>query len=159
MVHTILVVEDDKRLQKYLKELLLDNGYAVQVAGDGIQGLELLTKNVPDVMVLDLGLPNMSGEAVLSEVRKKYNDLPIIILTAKDSINESVNGLSIGADDYITKPFVADEFLARIKARLRKTGDNEGKLTVGNLELDNKTLEVKRDGKEIQLTPQVFKLL
>ncbi len=159
MVHTILVVEDDKGLQKYLKELLLDNGYAVQVAGDGIQGLDLLTKNVPDVMVLDLGLPNMSGEAVLSEVRKKYNDLPVIILTAKDSINDIVQGLSIGADDYMTKPFVADEFLARIKARLRKTGDNEGKLTVSDLELDNKTLEVKRGGKDIQLTPQEFKLL
>lgn len=159
MVHTILVVEDDKGLQKYLKELLLDNGYAVQVAGDGIQALDLLTKNVPDVMVLDLGLPNMSGEAVLSEVRKKYNDLPVIILTAKDSINDIVQGLSIGADDYMTKPFVADEFLARIKARLRKTGNNEGKLTVADLELDNKTLEVKRSGKEIQLTPQEFKLL
>lgn len=159
MVHTILVVEDDKGLQKYLKELLLDNGYAVQVAGDGIQGLESLTKNLPDVMVLDLGLPNMSGEAVLSEVRKKYNDLPVIILTAKDSINDIVQGLSIGADDYMTKPFVADEFLARIKARLRKTGNNEGKLTVSDLELDNKTLEVVRGGKEIQLTPQEFKLL
>lgn len=159
MVHTILVVEDDKGLQKYLKELLLDNGYAVQVAGDGIQALDLLTKNLPDVMVLDLGLPNMSGEAVLSEVRKKYNDLPVIILTAKDSINDIVQGLSIGADDYMTKPFVADEFLARIKARLRKTGNNDGKLSVADLELDNKTLEVKRAGKEIQLTPQEFKLL
>jgi DNA-binding response OmpR family regulator len=159
MVHTILVVEDDKGLQKYLKELLLDNGYAVQVAGDGIQALDMLTKNLPDVMVLDLGLPNMSGEAVLSEARKKYTDLPVIILTAKDSINDIVQGLSIGADDYMTKPFVADEFLARIKARLRKTGNGEGKLTVADLELDNKTLEVVRSGKEIQLTPQEFKLL
>ncbi len=159
MVHTILVVEDDKGLQKYLKELLLDNGYAVHTVGDGIQALEYFKKGDPDVVVLDLGLPNMSGEAVCQEIRKKHKDLPIIILTAKDSINDIVQGLNLGADDYMTKPFVADEFLARIKARLRKQGDTNATLKVDDLELDNKTLEVKRSGKLIQLTPQEFKLL
>ena len=120
MVHTVLIVEDDKGLQKYLKELLLDNGYSVKIASDGIEALETLTKTQPDVMVLDLGLPNMSGEAVCAEVRKKYPELPVIILTAKDSIDDIVQGLNLGADDYMTKPFVADEFLARIKARLRR---------------------------------------
>ena len=110
-------------------------------------------------MVLDLGLPNMSGEAVTSEVRKKYPELPVIILTAKDSISDIVQGLNLGADDYMTKPFVADEFLARIKARLRRTENGETKLTVADLILDNKTLEVKRGEKIIQLTPQEFKLL
>jgi DNA-binding response OmpR family regulator len=159
MTYTILVVEDDKGLQKYLKELLLDNAYNVQVAGDGIQALEQLTKMEPDVMVLDLGLPNMSGEAVCTEVRKKYPELPIIILTAKDSVSDIVQGLNLGADDYITKPFVADEFLARIKARLRQTGNGDTKLTISDLVLDAKTLEVIRAGKQIQLTPQEFKLL
>jgi len=107
----VLVVEDDKGLQKYLKELLLDNGYSVKIASDGIEALDQLTKSEPDVMVLDLGLPNMSGEAVCAEVRKKYPELPVIILTAKDSINDIVQGLNLGADDYMTKPFVADEFL------------------------------------------------
>lgn len=160
MVHTILVVEDDKGLQKYLKELLLDNGYAVKIAGDGIAALDLLTKSEPDLVVLDLGLPNMSGEAVCAEIRKKYPELPVIILTAKDSINDIVQGLNLGADDYMTKPFVADEFLARIKARLRrKEGGTDAVLEVADLTLNNKTLEVFRGGKAIQLTPQEFKLL
>lgn len=159
MVRTILVVEDDKGLQKYLKELLLDNGYAVHTAGDGIAALEYLKKSLPDVVVMDLGLPNMSGEAVTTEVRKKYPELPIIILTAKDSISDIVQGLNLGADDYMTKPFVADEFLARIKARLRRTENGDAKLHVADLSLDSKTLEVKRGEKIIQLTPQEFKLL
>src|SRR4051812_12819183 len=116
MTQSILVVEDDKGLQKYLKELLLDNGFAVQLAGDGIAALDYLQKTQPDLVVLDLGLPNMSGETVCLEIRKKYKELPVIILTARDSIQDIVQGLNLGADDYITKPFVADEFLARIKA-------------------------------------------
>lgn len=160
MTQSILIVEDDKGLQKYLRELLLDNGYAVQIAGDGIIALNSLTKTQPDLVVLDLGLPNMSGEAVCLEVRKKYKDLPVIILTARDSISDIVQGLNLGADDYITKPFVADEFLARIKARLRRQGgDSDSLLKVADLELNNKTLEVKREGQIIQLTPQEFKLL
>jgi DNA-binding response OmpR family regulator len=159
MAAMILIVEDDKGLQKYLKELLLDNGYAVQTAGDGIAALEYLKKNEPDIIVLDLGLPNMSGEAVCQEIRKKNKDLPIIILTAKDSVNDIVQGLNLGADDYMTKPFIADEFLARIKARLRKQGTTDATLQVATLELDSKTMEVHRDGKQIQLTPQEFKLL
>src|SRR6266566_3639424 len=86
MVQTVLIVEDDKGLQKYLKELLLDNGYAVHTASDGIAALEYFKKAEPDLVVLDLGLPNMTGEAVCQEIRKKYRDIPIIILTAKDSI-------------------------------------------------------------------------
>ncbi len=159
MTQSILVVEDDKGLQKYLKELLLDNGFAVQVAGDGIIALDYLQKTQPDLVVLDLGLPNMSGETVCLEIRKKYKDLPVIILTARDSVSDIVQGLNLGADDYITKPFVADEFLARIKARLRRQGDGDTTLKVADLELNNKTLEVKRNGKLIQLTPQEFKLL
>jgi two-component system response regulator MprA len=159
MTQSILVVEDDKGLQKYLKELLLDNGFAVQLAGDGIAALDYLQKTQPDLVVLDLGLPNMSGETVCLEIRKKYKDLPVIILTARDSIQDIVQGLNLGADDYITKPFVADEFLARIKARLRRQGDSDTILKVADLELNNKTLEVKRTGKSIQLTPQEFKLL
>lgn len=159
MTQSILIVEDDKGLQKYLRELLLDNGYAVQIASDGIIALDFLQKTQPDIVVLDLGLPNMSGETVCLEIRKKYKDLPVIILTARDSISDIVQGLNLGADDYITKPFVADEFLARIKARLRRQGETDTVLKVADLELNNKTLEVKRTGITIQLTPQEFKLL
>lgn len=159
MTRSILIVEDDSGLQKYLKELLLDNGYSTQVASDGVQALNSVQKLPPDLILLDLGLPNMSGEAVCAEIRKKYPDVKVIILTAKDGIADIVQGLNLGADDYITKPFVADELLARIKARLRNQDGNDSKLTVGDLELDTKTLEVKRSDILIQLTPQEFKLL
>jgi len=115
MTQTILIVEDDRGLQKYLKELLLDNGYSVQTAADGVAALDYFKKTEPDLVVLDLGLPVMTGEAVCREIRKKYKDLPIVILTAKDSVNDIVDGLNLGADDYITKPFVADEFLEELK--------------------------------------------
>lgn len=159
MIHNILVVEDDEGLQTYLKELLLDNGYSVKIAGDGIKALNILSKTQPDLLVLDLNLPNISGEEVCREVRKKYPDLPVLILTAKDTTADIVRGLDLGADDYMTKPFEAEEFLARIKVRLRKPNTKDSKLKVADLELDPKTLEVKRDGKLIELTPQEFKLL
>ncbi len=159
MTKNILIVEDDQGVQKYLKELLLDNGYSVQTASDGVAALNSIEKLAPDLVVLDLGLPNMSGEAVCMEIRKKYPDLRVIILTAKDSIADIVQGLNLGADDYMTKPFIADEFLARVSARLRYQNGTDGSLKVGDLELDSKSLEVKRAGELIQLTPQEFKLL
>lgn len=159
MTRTILIVEDDTGLQKYLKELLLDNGYLVQTAGDGVLALNSIQKLPPDLVLLDLGLPNMSGEAVCLEIRKKHPNVRVIILTAKDGVADIVQGLNLGADDYITKPFVADELLARIKARLRTSDGSEAKLAVGDLEMNNETLEVKRGSKPLQLTPQEFKLL
>lgn len=159
MTNTILIVEDDSGVQKYLKELLMENNYVVQTASDGIEALNSINKLQPDMVILDLGLPNMTGEATCMEIRKKYPDLPVIILTAKNSTTDIVQGLNLGADDYITKPFIADELIARIKARLRGIGVSDTKLVVGDLELDDKTLEVKRAGKNIQLTPQEFKLL
>lgn len=156
---SITIVEDDLELQKYLKELLTDNGYVVRTANDGVAAMELLTRVEPDLVLLDLGLPRMTGEAVCLEIRKTYPNLPVIILTAKDSIQDIVKGLNLGADDYVTKPFIADELLARIKARLRPRGLTESKLQVADLELDPATLEVKRHGRDIELTPQEFKLL
>jgi len=159
MLQKIVVVEDDKGLQKYVKELLLDNGYNVAVAGDGIEALEGLKKSLPDLVVLDLGLPNMSGETVCVEMRKAYPDLPILILTAKDSISDSVQGLSLGADDYMTKHFIADEFLARIIARLRDRGESKTVLTVSDLSLNTQSLDVSRGTRKVQLTPKEFELL
>lgn len=159
MVHTILIVEDDAGLQTYLKELLLDNGYSVQIAADGVAALNSIQKLPPDLVILDLGLPNMTGEAVCAEIRKKYPNLRVVILTAKDSVADIVQGLNLGADDYMTKPFVADELIARIKARLRYQGGTESKLKVADLELDNDTLEVKRGEQVIPLTSKEFKLL
>lgn len=159
MVPTILVVEDDKGVQKYLKELLLENGFSVFAASDGISALNMIQKTEPDLVLLDLGLPNMSGEAVCTEIRKKYPQIKVIILTAKDTVQDVVQGLNLGADDYMTKPFVADVLIARLKARLRDQTVGDKKLKVGDLELDNQTMEVHRNGKLIKLTPQEFKLL
>lgn len=159
MISKILVVEDDTGLQKFLKELLLDNQFSVQAASDGISAINTINKLPPDLVILDLGLPNMTGESVMAEIRKKHSNLPVIILTAKDSTADIVGGLNIGADDYMTKPFEATELLARVRARLRHNGEGEKKLKVGDLEVDKETLEVKRGSNNIQLTPQEFKLL
>src|SRR6185437_11183233 len=121
MMNTILIVEDDQGIQDYLKEFLLENGFSTQTAMDGTTALQLLKKTQPDLVILDLGLPNITGDAVIREVKKKYPDLPVIILTAKDTTSDIVNGLNLGAEDYVTKPFHAEELLARIKARLRYT--------------------------------------
>jgi DNA-binding response OmpR family regulator len=159
MIYSILVVEDDQSVQKYLKELLLDNGFSVQIANDGIEALEHIQKAMPDLVVLDLTLPKLTGEAVVSEIRKNYPELRVIILSAKDTIRDVVQGLNLGADDYLTKPFVADELLARIKARLKRIGNSDQKIVVDDLVLDNQAMEVSRAGKSIHLTPQEFKLL
>lgn len=159
MAKTILVVEDDAGLQKYLKELLLGNGFSVQTASDGAQALNSIAKLLPDLVVLDLALPVISGESVCMEIRKKYPDLRVIILTAKDGVADIIHGLDFGADDYITKPFLADELLARIKARLRYQNGSDTTLKVGDLQLDNNTFEVTRNSRAVQLTPQEFKLL
>lgn len=159
MVYKVLIVEDENDLQTYLKDLLLDNGFSVQIASDGVSALTTLKKSEPDLVVLDLGLPNISGETVCLEIRKKYPDLPVIILTARDQSSDVVRGLNLGADDYITKPFDSEILLARIQARLRKGLGDSSNLKISDLELDSKTLEVKRTGKSISLTPKEFQLL
>lgn len=159
MQASVLVIEDDTGLQNYLKDLLLENEFVVHTAADGVIALHALKKTEPDIVILDLGLPNLSGETVCLEIRKKYPKLPIIILTAKDAVTDKVRGLNLGADDYITKPFVAEEFIARIHARLRKSETGEEILKVADLTLDTKSLEVKRGDKVVQLTPKEFHLL
>lgn len=159
MQATVLVIEDDTGLQNYLKDLLLEHDFIVHTAADGLIALNALKKSEPGLVILDLGLPNLSGETVCLEIRKKYPKLPIIILTARDAVADKVRGLNLGADDYITKPFVAEEFIARVKARLRKTENADEILKVDDLVLNTKSLEVKRGNKILQLTPKEFHLL
>lgn len=159
MINIVLVVEDNPGFQKYLKELLVENNYVVQTASDGVTALEMLKKSEPDLVVLDLGLPNVSGETICLEIRKKYPNLPVIILTARDTTSDIVQGLNLGADDHMTKPFIADEFIARIKARLRNRQNSDTVFKIADLELNTKTLEVKRGEKPITLTPKEFQLL
>lgn len=157
MTKKILIIEDDKGIQEYVKELLLENRYSVEVSSDGIEALHLLKKSQPDLVLLDLGLPKITGETICKDIRKNYPDLPIIILTAKDTPADIVNGLNLGADDYIVKPFVPEVILARINARLRHKG--EIVLKIADLALDNQTFTVVRAGKRIPLSAHEFKLL
>ncbi|HSX57901.1 MAG TPA: response regulator transcription factor [Candidatus Saccharimonadales bacterium] len=153
------LVDDDKEFLNYLKNTLLENNYSVKTFTKGSQVLAGIEEQKPDLVILDLVLPDMQGESVCSEIRKHHDDISIIMLTSKNSISEKVEGLNLGADDYITKPFNQDEFLARIKSRLRKFGKSEDVLRVKDLEIDTKKVQVHRAGKEIKLTPHEFKLL
>ncbi len=156
----ILIIEDDKSLTKYLSDLLSENGYSVRVTPKGTEGIAIAEKINPSLIILDLNLPDMTGESVCAQIRKKNTKVPIIMLTAKTAVNERVEGLTVGADDYITKPFEAKELIARMKARLRSRGDTQYSLAkVEDLELDRRKIEVKRGGKVIGLTPHEFKLL
>jgi len=159
MVKLILTIEDDVDLRKFLKELLLDNGYQAIDAADGVKALEIIEDQRPDLVILDLGLANLSGESVLSEIRKKHPDLAVIILTAKKEVEDIVRGFKLGADDYLTKPFKGEELLARIKARLRHLEHDGSKLQVGDLVLHTETFEVKRGDKPISLSHKEYELL
>lgn len=159
MIKNLLLVEDDTDLRDYLKELLADHGYCIHLAAKGVEALNIAKKTSPDLVILDLGLPDVDGESVCGQIKKNYPETPVIILTAKDGVSNIVHGLDIGADDYITKPFDSDELLARIKARLRSLPNNGTILQVENLELNPANHEVKREEKLINLTPQEYKLL
>lgn len=159
MVKTILVIEDDNDLRTYLSQLLLDNGYSMLEAQDGVKAFTLIEKRRPDLVILDLGLPKLDGESVMAEIKKKYSDLPVIILTAKDDTSDIVRGFNLGADDYLTKPFKGEELLARIKARLRHLENGGTTLQVDNLMLNTKTFEVKRGDKAISLSHKEYELL
>jgi len=159
MVRSILAVEDDTDLSQYLKEILTDHGYSVQTAVKGVEALNIIRKTEPDLVILDLGLPDIDGENVCSQIKKDHPDVPVIILTAKSGTPNIVHGLDLGADDYMTKPFDGDELLARIKVQLRTQPGNTTKLKISDLELNPANHEVKRGNRQIRLTPQEFKLL
>lgn len=159
MNQAILIVEDDRGIREYLRELLTSEGYSVTTAPDGTTALEKLDKTPPDLVILDLKLPDISGESVCRTINKEYTQTAVIMLTAKDTPTDVVKGLNLGADDYITKPFEEQELLARVKARLRNKGKDDDVITVGDLVLNSKTFSVKRGDKNITLTPQEYKLL
>lgn len=159
MISKILLIEDDLDLQKYLEEFLRDNDFAVTAEGLGAGGLAKMDKIMPNLVLLDLNLPDIQGEEVCARIHEKYPDIPIIILTAKGNTSDKVKGLGMGAVDYVTKPFSGEELLARIKTHLRSVNGEATTLVVADLQLDTKTIEVKRGDELISLTPQEFKLL
>lgn len=156
----ILIVEDEKKVAAFIKKGLEEETYAVDVAYDGEDGLHMGLENQYDLIILDLMLPVIDGLEVLSRLRENKVDTPILLLTAKDSVEDKVTGLNTGADDYLTKPFAFSELLARIRVLLRR-GKAETKtvLQIKGLTLDLVSHKVKRDDEEIELTGKEYSLL
>lgn len=156
----ILIIEDEKKVAGFIKKGLEEETYAVDVAYDGEEGLYLGKQNQYDLIILDLMLPVIDGLDVLSRLRKEGVDTPILLLTAKDSVEDKVKGLNTGADDYLTKPFAFSELLARIRVLLRRgKGETKTVLQIDGLILDLVSHKVKRHGEEIELTGKEYSLL
>ena len=153
----VLVVEDDRQIARVLKLELEHEGYVVDSAHDGLAGLERALKE-PDLVILDLMLPKMDGVEVCKRIRAKSR-VPIIMLTAKDRVQDRVSGLDVGADDYLTKPFAIEELLARVRARLRERHPHSNVLTAKDLIMDRDRHEVQRAGRLIALTAKEYALL
>ena len=161
MAANILIVEDEEKLARFIELELMHEGYGTDKAYDGRTGLEKALSGKYDLCLLDIMLPELNGLEVLRRLRKT-SSLPVIMLTARDSVIDKVSGLDMGAQDYITKPFAIEELLARIRAALRNTAADSVKteiLTCGKLELDRGRHTVKYDGTEIKLTGREFLLL
>jgi len=156
----ILVVEDERRLSGIIKRGLLEEGYAVDTAYDGEEGGYFAESVQYDVMILDIMLPKKDGIEVCQELRLKKINIPILMLTAKDSVEDRVAGLDAGADDYLVKPFAFNELLARVRALLRREAFSKSpRLAVGDLVMDVVTREVWRGQKSIKLTSKEYAIL
>ena len=163
----VLVVDDDPAVRDSLRRSLTFNGYQVETAGDGMQALESVNAARPDAMVLDVMMPRLDGLEVCRRLRSTGDDLPILVLTARDAVSDRVSGLDAGADDYLPKPFALEELLARLRALLRRaaqdidaaTQQSAAVLKFADLELDPSTRDVRRGDRPISLTRTEFALL
>jgi len=156
----ILVVEDDTNLNRQIKDALIENGYAVDVAFDGEEGHYLGDTEPYDAVVLDIGLPQMDGLSVLEEWRRAGRTMPVVLLTARDRWSDKVQGIDAGADDYVAKPFHMEELLARLRALVRRAaGHASNEITAGPVRLDVKAGKVTVDGQAIKLTSHELRLL
>ena len=159
----VLVVDDDRAVRESLRRSLEFNGYRVSLARDGAEALAGISGTAPDVVVMDVMMPRLDGIETTRALRSVGNDVPILVLTARDAVGDRVEGLDAGADDYLTKPFALDELLARLRALLRRvgggTGDPGETLAFADLTMDLATREVIRRGRHITLTRTEFALL
>jgi two-component system, OmpR family, response regulator MprA len=157
----ILVVDDERAVRESLRRALELEGYEIELAADGREALDRLEGGAhPDALILDVLMPGVDGLEVCRRLRRAGSRLPVLMLTARDAVENRVAGLDAGADDYVTKPFALEELLARIRALLRRTGDGAGEsLRFADLELDPGTREVRRGGELIELTRTEFSLL
>ncbi|PYQ26279.1 MAG: DNA-binding response regulator [Acidobacteria bacterium] len=155
----VLIVEDNRDLAYGLRNNLEIEGYDVDVAGDGAEGLGRAKATRPDLVVLDLMLPKMDGFRVLRALRDDGLTMPVLVLTARGEESDKVRGLKLGADDYLTKPFGLLELLARVEALLRRAGPRAAAETIGELEIDRSTRSVMRSGSAVELAPKEYDLL
>lgn len=159
----VLVVDDDKAVRESLRRSLEFNGYEVVLAADGAEALAGISAAAPDVVVMDVMMPRLDGLETTRALRTAGNDLPILVLTARDAVGDRVEGLDAGADDYLTKPFALQELLARLRALLRRVVPREDAadevLSFSDLSMDVGTREVRRGGRVIELTRTEFALL
>ena len=158
MGRNILVVEDDKNISDLIHMYLVKEGFDVRIAGDGGKALEEFQKKEPDLILLDIMLPVMDGWAVCAKIRET-SKVPIIMLTAKSEVFDRIQGLEMGADDYIVKPFAPAELLARVEGLLRHTGRRAATLRVFDAEVDPDNRTVTQNGRAVELTPREFTLL
>jgi len=161
---TILIAEDDRSVRESLERALRFEGYTPITAADGAEALEVLTTQTPDAIVLDVMMPHIDGLTVCRRLRERGDRVPVLMLTARHEISDRVAGLDAGADDYLVKPFVLDELLARLRALLRRTSvtgrdGDDGVLTVADLTLDPRSRRAERNGRVIELTKTEFDLL
>ncbi|RJG20873.1 response regulator transcription factor [Paenibacillus thiaminolyticus] len=159
---TIMVVDDDEKITSMLRRGLVFEGYEVRTATNGSEGLREMMIREPDLLILDVMMPEVDGWEVCRRLREAGSSVPVLMLTAKDEVQDRVHGLDLGADDYLVKPFALEELLARVRALLRRRTEGEGgthRLTFEDVVLDLHTREVVRDGKPIELTAKEFELL
>ncbi|MCC8096544.1 MAG: response regulator transcription factor [Tannerellaceae bacterium] len=154
----ILIIEDEPGIYNFLKAGLEEEGYHITIASDGIQGIEKFHHSTPDLVLLDWMLPGMHGIDVCKEIRKNDRTIPILFLTAKDTIRETIDGLRAGANDYIKKPFSFEELLERIKIHFRNKFEDEI-LTLGDISLNKSSYQVLYKNEEISFTQKEFALL
>jgi DNA-binding response OmpR family regulator len=155
----LLLVEDEKNVASFIKRGLEEESYTVDVAKDGPAGFSMAISNVYTLAIIDIMLPGFNGIELCKRLREKGIKLPILLLTAIDSVESKVEGLESGADDYLTKPFAFSELLARVKALLRRSSDTAGELFIDDLRVDLMARRVFRGNREITLTPKEFSLL
>lgn len=160
MSSKVLVVEDEVKLAQFIELELKYEGYEVTAANDGLSGLSAARESNPDLIILDWMMPGISGLEICRRLRDTGNKVPIILLTAKDEVSDRVAGLDAGADDYVVKPFSVEELLARVRANLRRTQeDDPDRLQFADLQLNRGTREVFRGDRAIELTAKEFDLL
>ncbi|WP_299976787.1 response regulator transcription factor [Desulfobacula sp.] len=157
----ILVIEDDLKIAEFIQKGLKSSGFAVDHAATGNQGFEMAFEEPYDTMVVDIMLPELDGISLIKKIREKKNNTPIIILSARDRVDDRVNGLQAGADDYLTKPFAFSELLARIQALIRRAGNitDPVNLSYADLSIDILKRQVKRNDEIVELQPLEFSLL